>query len=106
MTLLTLGWATEFAEHGIAANCLWPQTMIATAAVSNVLGSESASRSRNPEIMADAALAVLHRAPHEQSGQTLIDADVLTSAGLTDLTGYGGGHDPEFDLFVESPHVG
>ncbi|MBO4252329.1 SDR family oxidoreductase [Streptomyces griseorubiginosus] len=106
MTLLTLGWAAEFADHGIAANCLWPQTMIATAAVSNVLGGESASRSRSPEIMADAALAVLSRPPHEQTGETLVDADVLVEAGVTDLARYGGGRDPEFDLFVDPPLTG
>jgi NAD(P)-dependent dehydrogenase (short-subunit alcohol dehydrogenase family) len=106
VTLLTLGWAAEFAEHGIAANCLWPQTMIATAAVSNVLGGEeAASRARNPDIMTDAALAVLNRPPHEQTGQTLIDADVLTEAGITDLAAYGGGQNPELDLFVEPPQA-
>ncbi|MFE1980164.1 SDR family oxidoreductase [Streptomyces mirabilis] len=107
MTLLTLGWAAEFAEDGIAANCLWPQTMIATAAVANVLGGESlASRSRGPEIMADAALAVLSRPPREQTGQTLVDADVLTEAGHTDLSGYSGGPEPELDLFMDPPQVG
>ncbi|MEU2773101.1 NAD(P)-dependent oxidoreductase [Streptomyces sp. NPDC007162] len=106
MTLLTLGWAAEFADHGIAANCLWPQTMIATAAVTNVLGSESASRSRSPEIMADAALALLSRPPHEQTGKTLIDSDVLGQAGVTDLARYGGGDHPELDLFVDQPRVG
>ena len=33
MTLLTLGFAAEYADAGIAANCLWPETYIATAAV-------------------------------------------------------------------------
>ncbi|MER5520866.1 NAD(P)-dependent oxidoreductase [Streptomyces sp. NPDC002763] len=107
MTLLTLGWAAEFVEDGIGANCLWPQTMIATAAVANVLGGESlAARSRSPEIMADAALVVLSRPPREQTGQTLVDADVLTEAGHTDLSGYGGGREPELDIFVDPPRVG
>ncbi|MFD4511105.1 SDR family oxidoreductase [Streptomyces sp. NPDC058457] len=107
MTLLTLGWASEFAEEGIAANCLWPQTMIATAAVSNVLGGENAvSRSRSPEIMADAALAVFSRPPRERTGETLIDADVLAEAGVKDLAGYGGGEHPELDFFVDPPQAG
>jgi citronellol/citronellal dehydrogenase len=49
MTPLTLGWAAECADAGIAANCLWPQTRIATAAVANLLGGAEAmaiSRSR------------------------------------------------------------
>ncbi|MFD5537459.1 SDR family oxidoreductase [Streptomyces sp. NPDC127079] len=106
MTLLTLGWAAEFAQYRIAANCLWPQTMIATAAVANVLGGENVARSRSPEIMADAALAVLARPPHEQTGETLIDADVLAEAGITDLARYGGGQHPELDLFVDPPLTG
>ncbi|MEU9737457.1 NAD(P)-dependent oxidoreductase [Streptomyces sp. NPDC048002] len=103
MTLLTLGWAAEYAERGIAANCLWPQTTVATAAVANVLGGQSLTdRSRSPDIMADAAVAVLSRPPRERTGATLIDAPVLTGAGLTDLSGYGGGEHPELDLFLDS----
>lgn len=102
MTLLTLGWAAEYADAGVAANCLWPQTTIATAVVTNLLGGESlAARSRGPEIMADAALLVLSRPPGDQTGQTLVDADVLTAAGITDLARYGGGDQPELDLFVD-----
>ena len=32
MSLCTLGWAEEFKRDGIAANSLWPRTLIATAA--------------------------------------------------------------------------
>src|SRR5215813_7379306 len=50
MTLLTLGWAAEFADAGIAANCLWPETYIATAAVANMAdGDKLAESSRSPE---------------------------------------------------------
>ncbi|MGW5635015.1 SDR family oxidoreductase [Streptomyces sp. NPDC003832] len=102
MTLLTLGWAAEHAEAGVAANCLWPQTTIATAAVTNILGGEGlAARSRGPEIMADAALVVLNTPPSALTGQTLVDADVLAGAGVTDLTVYGGGNRPEPDLFLD-----
>ena len=52
MSLLTLGWAAEYAGAGIAANCLWPETLIATAAVQNVLGGDEAiARSRTPDIV-------------------------------------------------------
>ncbi|QSE90662.1 NAD(P)-dependent oxidoreductase [Rhodococcus pseudokoreensis] len=102
MTLLTLGFSAEYADSEIAANCLWPQTMISTAAVVNVIGDEElASRSRSPEIMADAAVAVLSRPPCERTGQTLIDADVLEQNGITDLSRYGGGGEPELDIFVD-----
>lgn len=43
---------------------LWPRTAIATAAVANLLGgAESVRRSRRPEIMADAAIAILCSPP-------------------------------------------
>jgi NAD(P)-dependent dehydrogenase (short-subunit alcohol dehydrogenase family) len=101
MSLLTLGWAAEFADAGIRANCLWPQTTIATAAVVNLLGGpEAASRARTPEIMGDAAVALLAD-PARPTGQTFIDVDVLAAAGVTDLTRYGGTDDPELDFFVD-----
>ncbi|MEK6440334.1 SDR family oxidoreductase [Pseudonocardia sp. T1-2H] len=101
MSLLTLGFAEEFRADGIAANCLWPETTIATAAVINLLGGdEAASRSRTPEIMADAAVAVLKRGP-EVTGRTFLDVDVLAEEGVTDLSRYGGGDEPEMDFFVE-----
>jgi len=103
MTLLTLCWAAEFADVPIAANCLWPQTTIATAAVVNLLGGEEmASRSRRPEIMADAAIEVLSRPPTEQTGRAFIDVDVLRAAGIDDFARYGGGENPELDIFVDS----
>jgi citronellol/citronellal dehydrogenase len=99
MTLLTLGWATEFAEDRIAFNCLWPQTLIDTAAVRNVVGG--AEKARSPQIMADAAMAILSRDRAELTGRCLIDANVLADTGVTDLTRYGGGPQPELDLFVD-----
>jgi citronellol/citronellal dehydrogenase len=102
MTLLTLGFAAEFAGDGIRANCLWPRTTIATAAVVNLLGGEGrATRARSPQIMADAAISLLTD-PRRPTGQTFIDVDVLAAAGVTDLTRYGGTDDPELDLFVDA----
>src|SRR5262249_35562711 len=68
MPMLPLGLAADEAEHGIGANCLWPRTLIATAAVRNLLGGDDQiRRSRTPEIVADAALALLRRDPREQT---------------------------------------
>lgn len=104
MSILTLGWAAEFASAGIAANTLWPESMIATAAVQNLLGGENAmARARQPEIMADAAIQILTTPSRELTGQNLIDVDVLRSAGVTDLSGYGGGDDLQYDLYVDPP---
>lgn len=102
MTLLTLGWAAEFAEAGIHANCLWPETTIATAAVVNLLGGEEAAkRARDPEIVADAAMEVLAESGPNSSGRCLIDAEVLSSVGVRDIAKYSGGESPDRDIFVD-----
>ena len=63
MSLLAWGWASEF-NGRIASNCLWPRTVIDTAAVRNLLGGEAmARRSRKPAIMADAGPLDLDEAP-------------------------------------------
>src|SRR4051794_15246235 len=81
MTLLSLGWAAEYAEAGIGFSCLWPQTYIATSAVTNLAGGDSlAASSRDPQIMADAAVQILTRPGDESNGQTFIHAHVLTPA--------------------------
>ncbi|SDD67348.1 NAD(P)-dependent dehydrogenase, short-chain alcohol dehydrogenase family [Mycolicibacterium neoaurum] len=102
MTLLSLGWAQEYRDSGIGFSCLWPQTYIATSAVTNMAdGDNLASASRSPEIMADAAVQILTGPPEKSNGQTYIDADVLAEAGITDLSRYGGGDDPIWDIFVD-----
>lgn len=104
MTMLTLGWAAEFEPDGIAANCLWPQTRIATAVVQNLLGgAEAAAHSRQPAIMADAAVQLLGRPPSAGTGRTLLDVEVLAAAGVTDFAQYGGGENPTLDLYVDPP---
>ena len=63
MSLITLSAAEELREAGVAANTLWPRTIIATAAVQNLLGGDEAmSRARTPEIYADSAYEILHPA--------------------------------------------
>ncbi|MCV7065451.1 NAD(P)-dependent oxidoreductase [Mycolicibacterium farcinogenes] len=107
MTLLSLGWAAEYADAGIGFSCLWPETYIATAAVTNLAeGDKMASRSRSPEIMADAAVEILSRPAAEVNGQTFIDSEVLSAAGITDLSRYGGGDDPIIDIFIDAPGQG
>jgi citronellol/citronellal dehydrogenase len=103
MTMITLGVAADEAEAGIAANCLWPRTIIATAAVQNLLGGDEAmARARTPEILADAAHAVLVRDPRSTTGNTFIDDEVLAEEGVTDLSGYAAaGSDLVLDIFVD-----
>ena len=102
LTLLSLGWAEEFRDAGIAFNCLWPQTYIATAAVANLAeGDDLAARSRSPQIMADAAVEIFSRPAGAATAQCFIDSAVLSEAGVSDLSRYGGGPDPIMDIFVD-----
>ncbi|GAB5896835.1 SDR family oxidoreductase [Mycolicibacterium mageritense] len=107
MTLLSLGWAAEYADTGIGFSCLWPETYIATAAVANGAGGEEMlAASRSPEIIADAAAEILSRSPREVTGRCFVDAEVLTAAGVDDLSRYGGGAKPIIDLFIDAPGQG
>jgi citronellol/citronellal dehydrogenase len=103
MTMLTLGVAEDEREHGVAANCLWPRTLIATAAVQNLLGGDEAmAMSRTPAIVADAARVILERDPRTATGNAYIDDEVLAEAGITDLARYKAGEgELALDLFVD-----
>ena len=95
MSLISLGLAAEFAGR-IAVNCLWPRTFIATAAIRNVVGGDAAMRqARKPEIMADAARAILIK-DKNFSGHFLIDDSFLASEGVTNFERYR--VDPTVDL--------
>ncbi|RZQ66105.1 NAD(P)-dependent oxidoreductase [Amycolatopsis suaedae] len=88
MSLVTVGLAAELREDGIAANSLWPRTTIDTAAIRNVVGAEMANFSRTPEIMADAAYAILTKPSREVTGNFFIDDEVLAAEGVTDFARY------------------
>jgi citronellol/citronellal dehydrogenase len=105
MTMLTLGVAESRRRERIAANCLWPRTLIATAAVQNIVGGDKAmAAARRPEIMADAAHAILVRPAAECTGNTFVDDEVLRDIGVTDLSGYrygpGSDDDLQLDIFL------
>ncbi|MFN8164091.1 MAG: NAD(P)-dependent oxidoreductase [Solirubrobacterales bacterium] len=106
MSICTLGLAEELKEDGIAANSLWPRTIIATAAVQNLLGGDEAmAHSRKPEIMADAAAAIFARPSREATGNFYIDDEVLAEEGVEDLSDYGyGGEeaDLQLDIFLDA----
>jgi citronellol/citronellal dehydrogenase len=104
MTLAALGFAAELEKDAVASNTLWPRTAIATAAVLNLLGGEQAmAKSRTPDIMGDAAHAILARPPMEQTGQQLIDDQVLAAIGVSDLSPYQQGDGAELmpDIFLD-----
>jgi citronellol/citronellal dehydrogenase len=103
MSMCVLGMAGEFRERGIAVNALWPRTTIATAAVNMLGGDQLLRHSRKPEIMADAAHAILVKPSREFTGNFCVDDEVLEAEGITDLGVYA--VDPEVqlapDFFVE-----
>lgn len=102
MTVLGLGWAAELADSGVASNCLWPESTIATPGEQTLLAGAPGVRSRRPEVVADAAMEVLSRSPSAVTGRCFLDAEVLYSAGVEDLSFYGGGISPDLDLFVDA----
>jgi len=100
MSMCVLGMAAEFADKGLAVNALWPKTAIATAAVRNLLGGEATiRRCRTPEIMADAAHAILTRPARDTTGNFFVDEQVLREAGVTDFQKYA--VDPSQDLLPD-----
>jgi len=105
MTMLSLGMAEEFKSHNIAVNCLWPRTIIATAAIEFALmGKEAFQQCRTPAIMADAALAILEQ-PTSFSSNTLLDEEALALVGIKafDQYRYDASYNGELgaDLFLD-----
>jgi citronellol/citronellal dehydrogenase len=98
MSLTTLGLAEELKTDGITVNSLWPCTLIDTAAIRNMPGGqEIVQAARGPQIMADAAHAVLtgsnlagtHAgAAGAPSGNFYTDEEVLRAAGVSDFRPY------------------
>ena len=107
MSFVTLGLAAEFGPQGVAVNALWPRTAIATDALKMIPGMH-AGGCRTPEIMADAAHAVLVTPSRDLTGQFLVDETLLRARGITDFSGYA--VDPSQsllpDLFLDDPELG
>jgi citronellol/citronellal dehydrogenase len=103
MSMCVLGMAEELRPQGIAVNALWPRTVIDTAAL-NLLGGDALARhARKPEIVADAARAILLRDARKVTGNFFLDDEVLREEGVTDLSGYAVVPGAELvpDLFVD-----
>jgi citronellol/citronellal dehydrogenase len=89
MSMVVLGLSGELKHAGVAVNALWPRTTIATAAVGNLLGGDAMMRaSRTPEIMGDAAHAILTRPSREFTGNFCIDDSVLYDSGVREFERY------------------
>jgi citronellol/citronellal dehydrogenase len=97
MSLTTLGLAEELKGDGVSVNSLWPCTLIDTAAIRNMPGGATiVQAARGPEIMADAAHAVLTGsneggglvAGGSPTGNFYTDEQVLRATGVTDFRPY------------------
>ncbi|ROR35196.1 SDR family oxidoreductase [Inmirania thermothiophila] len=103
MSMCTLGMAAELAADGIAVNSLWPATTIATAAIEVHFPPEVLRRSRRPEIVAEAARAILARPSRAFTGRFCIDEEVLREEGVSDFSAWAVDPTapPQRDLFLD-----
>ena len=103
MSMCVLGMAEEFKGRGIAVNALWPRTIIDTAALNLLGGDETAKHGRTPEVVAEAARAILVRPATECTGNFFIDEEVLRAEGVQDFDRYAVKHGEPLmrDLFVD-----
>ena len=96
MSMAMLGMAEEFRGEGIACNCLWPRVGIATAAIEFAVGDAGELRKcRKPQIMADAAYAILTKPSRACTGNFFIDDTLLYAEGVRD-----------FDVYKNDPEAG
>jgi citronellol/citronellal dehydrogenase len=102
MGMFSFGLAAEWKDAGVAFNCLWPKTIIRTAALNLIPGVDQ-SRCRHPEIVADAAHVILTRDAKSFTGRFCIDEDVLRETGVSNFSGYAVDPGKELltDLFLE-----
>jgi len=101
MSMVVLGLAEEFRSEGIACNALWPRTTIATAAIEFVHGgAELLIRSRRPQIMADAAVAILRRDARIYTSNFVTDEQVLREEGHVDFAHYNVQPNQELELDI------
>jgi len=103
MSMFALGWADELKSAGIGVNCLWPATAIYTAAMEMLGGDGVMTQCRKPEIMSDAAYAILSRSSSSTTGNFFIDECILKEEGITDMTPYAYDKDATLmpDFFLE-----
>ncbi len=107
MSFVTLGLAAEFGPQGVAVNALWPRTVIATDALKMIPGVPLGG-CRTPEILADAAYAMLTTPAREMTGQFIVDETLLRERGVVDFSRYA--VDPSQpllpDFFLDDPELG
>ncbi len=102
MARVAMGVAAEHLRDNIAGNTLWPRTIIESQAA---IALQVADRSqwRTPEIVCDAALAILGREPRTCTGRQWIDEQALAElAGITSFDRYWcEGKPPEQPFYID-----
>jgi NAD(P)-dependent dehydrogenase (short-subunit alcohol dehydrogenase family) len=88
-SLLTVGWAREFATVPIAVNSVWPATTIASTGMMVALGEAAVrAQARSPQIRAEAVHALVTRPAAACTGHFYSDEEILREEGRDDLSGY------------------
>lgn len=88
MSMCVAGMAEEFKPYGIAVNGLQPRVWVATSAIRFRHSEEHLRRCRRPEIMGDAAYAIVTRRSTEFSGHFCTDDSILYESGVRDFDAY------------------
>ena len=88
MSMCVVGLAAEFASAGVAVNALQPRAWVATAAIEFRRGAEQMEHCRKPDVMADAAHAILSKPSRSFTGNFCTDDTVLYEAGVRDFDAY------------------
>ncbi|CAF1017264.1 unnamed protein product [Rotaria magnacalcarata] len=104
MSLYALGLAAELRESGIAVNAIWPKTAIDTDAINLIAGEDYRKKCRTPQIMADAAYAILTQDSRSCTGNFFVDEALLRQQGVTDFDQYSvvpGTKDFMLDFFLD-----
>ncbi len=103
MSMCVHGMSAELQPDGIAVNALWPRTAIATAALAMLGDQVKPDNCRKPDIMADAAHAILTRHSRKYTGHFAIDDEVLAWEGITNLDAYAINPDAPLltDFFID-----
>jgi len=104
MSMCMFGMSEEYRQTGIAFNALWPRTTIATAAVEFALGGKDMmARSRNAQIMADAAYIIFNKPARQFTGRFVIDDALLAAEGVNSFEQYSvsPGKPLQADIFVD-----
>ncbi|HJT89052.1 MAG TPA: SDR family oxidoreductase [Bryobacteraceae bacterium] len=102
MARLAIGLAAEHRQDNIAANTLWPRTIIESQASINWQMADR-SQWRTPEILCDAACAIFAQEPRDATGREWIDEDCLRElAGVTNFDDYWcEGKPPEKPIYID-----